>query len=75
MHSVLERILESYERRSRDLGRRALTCASRAASHRWHGFSRGARPIGFLLFHRHVIEHFTGTGLDRADGHHALHGR
>ena len=28
----------------------------------------GARPIGFLLFHWHVIEHSRGAGLERQLG-------
>src|SRR5215217_7315326 len=69
MHSILEQILESYEQRARQLGAPNAYLRQLAPLHnRWHGFSRGARPIGFLLFHWHLIQHFKGAGLERAAG-------
>ncbi len=69
MHSVVERILGSYEQRARDQGSPNAYLRQLAPLHnRWHGFSRGARPIGFLLFHWHLIEHFQGAGLEQQMG-------
>jgi hypothetical protein len=66
MHSTLEQILASYEQRSRQLNAPNEYLRQLAPLHRqWHGFSRGARPIGFLLFHWHLIEHFKGAGLEQ----------
>jgi hypothetical protein len=69
MHSVLERILESYEQQARNQGSPNTYLRRLAPLHnRWHDFSRGARPIGFLLFHWHVIQHFKGAGLEQQLG-------
>jgi hypothetical protein len=69
MHSVVEQILESYEQRAQQLGAPNEYLRQLAPLHnRWHGFSRSARPIGFLLFHWHVIQHFKGSGLEAAVG-------
>lgn len=67
VHSVLEQVGESYEQRAIALGAANEYLRQLAPLHnRWHGFSRGARPIGFLLFHWHVIEHFRAAGLERS---------
>src|SRR5215204_3340667 len=69
MHSNLEQILATYQQRATE--RRAPNAYLRQLAplhNRWHGFSRGARPIGFLLFHWHLIQHFKGAGLERAAG-------
>ncbi len=69
MHSCLEQILESYEHRASEQGAPNEYLRQLAPLHnRWHGFSRGARPIGFLLFHWHLIQHFRGAGLEQAMG-------
>jgi hypothetical protein len=69
MHSVLEQILESYQQRAIDQGSPNEYLRQLAPLHnRWHGFSRGARPIGFLLFHWHLIQHFRGAGLEQQLG-------
>jgi hypothetical protein len=69
VHSALEQILESYEQRARDQGAPNEYLRQLAPLHnRWHGFSRGARPIGFLLFHWHLVQHFNGAGLEAAMG-------
>lgn len=66
MHSVLEQILESYEQRASELGTPNEYLRRLAPLHlRWHTFSRGARPIGFLLFHWHLIEHFRAAGVEQ----------
>jgi hypothetical protein len=69
MHSALEQILESYEQSARRQGSPNVYLRQLAPLHeRWHSFSRGARPIGFLLFHWHVIQHFKGSGLEQQMG-------
>jgi hypothetical protein len=69
MHSVVEQILESYEQAARQQGTPAAYLNRLAPLHdRWHRFSRGARPIGFLLFHWHLIKHFKGAGLEQPMG-------
>ena len=69
MHSTLEQILDLYEQRATEQGAPNAYLRQLAPLHnRWHGFSRGARPIGFLLFHWHVIEHFRSVGLEQLAG-------
>jgi hypothetical protein len=64
MHSVLEQILESYQQQAQQEGSPSLYLRDLAPLHnRWHGFPRDTRPIGFLLFHWHLIQHFKGAGL------------
>jgi hypothetical protein len=69
MHSNLEQILATYQQRATDRWAPNEYLRQLAPLHnRWHGFSRGARPIGFLLFHWHLIQHFKGSGLEQAMG-------
>lgn len=66
MHSNLEQILKSYEQRAAAQHAPNEYLRQLAPLHnRWHGFSLGARPIGFLLFHSHLIKHFKGAGLEQ----------
>lgn len=63
MPSVVEQVLEQ---RAVDQGAPQEYLRQLAPLHdRWHRFSRGARPIGSLLFRWHLIEHFRGSGLEQ----------
>lgn len=70
MHSVTLNQLQSFEAQARQQGRPRRYLELLSPLHAlWH--ARAPRRVGFLLFHWHVIEHFSAVGLTQELGVHA----
>jgi hypothetical protein len=66
MHSVTLNRLQSFEDQAKQQGNPQLYLQLLSPLHAlWHDPAR-RRRVGFLLFHWHVIEHFTALGLEAA---------
>jgi hypothetical protein len=67
MHSATLDRLDQYEREAKRRRKPRLYLRRLSPIHlRWH--MQRVRRVGFLLFHWHVIEHFTAVRLNRAMG-------